>query len=453
GDTLTYEIVVQPNVTPEDLAYTITDTIPAGLTYVAGSATATSGTVDVTGNTLTWTGVMAVPEIEYVVSNSADDPSCSSAFGGYLNLEAFGILAQSGITGDTVAYTAFGTGDLFNYYGEEYAGMGFTDDGFAIFDPASNYGGAPWTAQAIPHADLPNNVLPAFWHDFEIFYDGPLNHGVSLATSGAPGGVAIIEYDDIQLYGGSASIMDFEIVVSRAVDNAPGAYEIVYAFDNVDSVPGPATIGVENADGTAATALVNNGDASAYVSDGFMVCFDQVGAADPVSISYQVTVDASAHGILTNDVVHNTDNPGSLPASTSADVEILNIAPDCSGAYPSLDMLWSPNHMFVPIEVFGVTDANGDPITLNIDSIFQDEPVNDKGSGSTSPDGQGIDTSVAEVRAERSGRGNGRFYHIGFMASDDYGGSCSAEVLVAVPKSYGIVGPVDDGALYDSTIP
>ena len=34
-----------------------------------GSATATSGVVDVTGDTLTWNGVMAVPELEYVDDN------------------------------------------------------------------------------------------------------------------------------------------------------------------------------------------------------------------------------------------------------------------------------------------------------------------------------------------------------------------------------------------------
>lgn len=54
GDTVTYHISVNTNVTPENLAYTIQDTIPAGLTYVPGSATASAGTVSVSGNALTW---------------------------------------------------------------------------------------------------------------------------------------------------------------------------------------------------------------------------------------------------------------------------------------------------------------------------------------------------------------------------------------------------------------
>ena len=185
-----------------------------------------------------------------------------------------------------------------------------------------------------------------------------------------------------------------------------------------------------------------------------MVCFDQTGAADSVTISYQVTVDSSAHGVLTNNAVHNTDNPGSMEASTSVDVEILNIPPVCSDASPSEDMLWSANHKFVPIEVLGVTDPNGDATTITIDSIFQDELVNGDNDGNTSPDGQGVGTSIAEVRAERDGKGNGRYYHISFSADDGYGGSCSGEVLVGVRRNSGADGaPVDDGALYDSTIP
>lgn len=62
--------------------------------------------------------------------------------------------------------------------------------------------------------------------------------------------------------------------------------------------------------------------------------------------------------------------------------------------------------------------------------------------------------SIAEVRAERGGLGNGRYYHIFFTADDGYGGSCSGEVLVGVLLNDGENGaPVDDGALYDSTLP
>jgi hypothetical protein len=131
-----------------------------------------------------------------------------------------------------------------------------------------------------------------------------------------------------------------------------------------------------------------------------------------------------------------------------------NMPPDCSNAAPSIDTIWPPNHKFVAVNVLGVTDPDGDPVSITIDSIYQDEPVDTLGDGSFTPDGQGVGTDTAEVRAERAGTkkvpGNGRVYHIRFTANDGNGGSCTGEVLVGVPHDVKDI-PVDDGALYDST--
>jgi hypothetical protein len=129
-----------------------------------------------------------------------------------------------------------------------------------------------------------------------------------------------------------------------------------------------------------------------------------------------------------------------------------NWPPDCSEAYASPDTLWPPNHKFVAIQVLGVSDPDGGPVSIIFNSIFQDEPVNGSGDGNTSPDGRGIDTDTAEVRAEREGPGNGRVYHISFTASDVCGDTCSGEIVVGVPHDKKDV-PVDDRPLYDSTRP
>ena len=135
----------------------------------------------------------------------------------------------------------------------------------------------------------------------------------------------------------------------------------------------------------------------------------------------------------------------------------LNAPPDCSTATPSQANLWPPNHKFVSINVLGVTDPDEeDAVTITIDSIFQDEPVDVPGNsdGNTTPDGQGLGTATAEVRAERADNLNGRVYHIGFTASDGNSNSCSGEVLVSVAKSQDSGGAaVDDGPLFDSTTP
>lgn len=134
-------------------------------------------------------------------------------------------------------------------------------------------------------------------------------------------------------------------------------------------------------------------------------------------------------------------------------VEICNEAPDCSEAYPSMDIIWPPNHKFVDINILGVTDPDGDPVTITINRIMQDEPVQTHGDGNFEPDGQGVGTDTASLRAERSGTkkvpGDGRVYHIYFTAEDGRGGVCRGEVQVGVPHDVKDI-PVDGGAIYVS---
>lgn len=141
-------------------------------------------------------------------------------------------------------------------------------------------------------------------------------------------------------------------------------------------------------------------------------------------------------------------------ATVTITVTPVNDAPVCGAAAPGVSVLWPANHQWEPVTISGITDKEGDAISISIDSIFQDEPTNGLGDGDTSPDGQGLGSSSAQVRAERSGKGNGRYYHIGFTASDGNGGECAGTVQVNVPKSQGKKGAaVDDGPLYNSTQP
>ena len=59
------------------------------------------------------------------------------------------------------------------------------------------------------------------------------------------------------------------------------------------------------------------------------------------------------------------------------------------------------------------------PFTINIDSIFQDEPVNGSDDANTSPDASGMGTSEAQVRSKRDGKGNGRVYHSNFTTAKE----------------------------------
>jgi hypothetical protein len=129
-----------------------------------------------------------------------------------------------------------------------------------------------------------------------------------------------------------------------------------------------------------------------------------------------------------------------------------NRPPDCSMAGAEPDELWPPNHKFREVAVAGVTDEDGDPVSIAITSVEQDEPVLGKGSGNTAPDATAVGEPTVEVRSERAGTGDGRVYHIDFTAQDGRGGECSGEVTVCVPHD---MRPghicVDQGPLFDST--
>lgn len=130
----------------------------------------------------------------------------------------------------------------------------------------------------------------------------------------------------------------------------------------------------------------------------------------------------------------------------------LNGAPVCSSAEASVPSLHVPNHRLVLVEIVGVTDPDGDEVSITIDGVMQDEPVDDRGSGSTEPDAFGVGTGAAIVRAERSGHGDGRVYHVAFTATDAAGASCSGTVQVDVSRSRNGTPAVDGGALFDSTV-
>jgi hypothetical protein len=135
------------------------------------------------------------------------------------------------------------------------------------------------------------------------------------------------------------------------------------------------------------------------------------------------------------------------PSSTTGSLDIL----PCDKAYPSIMYIWPPNNDLVSVNVLGINDPDGDPVTITITAIYQDEPV---GTDSASPDGFGVGTSTAKVRSERDGTGDGRVYHIYFTASDGKGGVCNGQVRVGVSDNQGEgLDPIDGGPLYDSTIP
>lgn len=321
GDTIGYDITVQPNATPEDLTYTVTDTVPNGLTVDPDSVTG-DGVVD--GQTITWE--VDLPTLvgaagSYVASTPADDPQCIS---GFQDLGAAGV-GFSTLDGDSVAVNAFSNIGPFSHYGDASPGLVVSDDG--LITVTGGYAGEPWTPQELPSAAAPNGVIAPLWSDLELSLAN--DRGVRIANT-RDLETAVIQWDDPFPYGGdpadlSNSVGTFQAWVYKNVsDTRP---EIRFEYGDVGELPASATIGVENLAGTLGTAVVNAGNPADVVSDGDTICLDYVAPdLDPVTLSYEVTVAPDAvTGTYTNSAEHVTTNPFDEPAVTSVDVDVTGV--------------------------------------------------------------------------------------------------------------------------------
>ncbi|RPI78242.1 MAG: hypothetical protein EHM41_25795, partial [Chloroflexi bacterium] len=349
----------------KDLTYTITDTIPTGLTYVPGSAT---NGATVTGNILTWEGVIE-GERSYQVATSTEDPACSvpsANSGNYTDLELYGISVNSELDGDTTAEGLLFPGDPFNFYGiDQTTALYYGDDGFAFFDP-DNFAGSVWENQAIPDIDVPNGLIAAFWNDWEIVRDLVTNKGVTVASLGNPTIAALIEYDDIIPFGGDGSeYIDFEMFMWKDVSDVPGDYEIYFAYDNIVGDFTTGTIGAESPDGTEATIAAYNDSVLTSLSNGSAICLDWAVPMTPVEFSYQVMVDEMASGTLTNHAAHKTDNPGSKEEYVSVEVTVM------ANTAPVLNEMGDQEVDELVLLTFTATatDADDDDLTFEIEGL------------------------------------------------------------------------------------
>lgn len=149
-----------------------------------------------------------------------------------------------------------------------------------------------------------------------------------------------------------------------------------------------------------------------------------------------------------------SDGRGGFDTATVTVTVVGNQAPVCTAARGG--EIWPPNHKrFYVAPVTGVTDPEGNPVTITVTGVWQDEALDSTGDGKFAPDAR-IQNGQAWIRAERNGHGNkmagnGRVYEIVYTASDNRGGSCSGSVFWTVPHDRGQrPEAIDDGTRVDS---
>jgi hypothetical protein len=119
----------------------------------------------------------------------------------------------------------------------------------------------------------------------------------------------------------------------------------------------------------------------------------------------------------------------------SATVTVKDTTPPVISALSaSPNVLWPPNHKFVPVQVsVSATDTCDPNPTCVVASVASSEPVTGGGTGNTSPDFLITGPLSVKLRAERAGPGPGRTYTITVNCTDHSNNSSQKTTTVTVP--------------------
>ena len=140
-------------------------------------------------------------------------------------------------------------------------------------------------------------------------------------------------------------------------------------------------------------------------------------------------------GTYTFTVTANDGNGGF--ATDSVVVAVLDTTPPTIDAVTATPSVISPaNHAMVPVVVrAAASDGCGAAVSCRIVAVTSNEPADGLGDGDTSPDWVVTGDLTVNLRAERSGTGNGRVYTITVACLDPSGNQSTSTVTVSVPRN------------------
>jgi uncharacterized repeat protein (TIGR01451 family) len=374
GEVYTYTVTVA-NTSPLAQTFLITDVLPAGTSYVPGSAT--GGLVyDAANNRLTTSAFLDGLDLAVTASPSP-----------------FGYLAPGGPELGSVRNlcTALGStqcdetavnisGYNFRFLNVAYSAIRVTSNGWVSpIDPAGNW----FLNQQFPDATPPNGVIAPFWTDLDL--DG---------TSGSDPGSGYF-YDDVYVDPGDSSNVYFVFgwenaqlyndptrKVSAQVWIKQNTDQIWFTYGNITGglptgynggtdAGGGLTVGAENTAGTVGANYYYQPYAGGSPSGTPPVVGTDLkvnAVLDTATYTYQVMVDSTASGDLIQNVVDAQRVGGQLYQAVS-DVQLL---PFSYGVQLSADMAQAGPAGTTVIYNMTVTNTGDttDSFNLEVDSTW-----------------------------------------------------------------------------------
>lgn len=409
GAAVTFTVPVANDIV--DGVRPVTASPASGATFAIGSTPVTVTSSDTRGNSSSRTFNVTVADTTAPAITAPADitAEATSAAGAAVSYTA----SASDLVDGSVAVTASPAS------GSTFA-LGTTSVALSAADSRGNASSASFNV-TVRDTIAPSLTLP---DSQTLEATGPDGAAASFAASATDAvGVASLNYSHAP---GSTFPLGTTTVTATAADAAGNASSGSFAITVRDTtapvltVPANQVLEATSASGAVATFTASATDAVGVTS---LTSSSASGATFPLGTTTVVVTAKDAAGNTTSGSFTVTVRDTTAPVISS----LSNTAPT----------LWPPNHKMVAVTVKATASDVVGLASLKIISVTSSEPDNGLGDGDTANDIQITGNLTVNLRAERSGNGNGRTYTITVEARDAAGNATTRTTTAFVPKSQG----------------
>ena len=209
-----------------------------------------------------------------------------------------GSVARSGYINNG-SYGPFNIGFSFTYFGNSYTQFYATSNGLVLFGAGSTDG----SEDPIPTAAAPNNFIAAFWDDLTV--DGSGN--ILYSTVGAaPNRKLIIQFRNMGFYPFPVFFGTFSVILYETSNAIQVQYRLIVDKTSPKAHGNSATIGLENADGSAGVqyayqnpTAITTGKAISFTPSGTTYTVNSDAVYDGVYLTTNLTLPEPGITLLT----------------------------------------------------------------------------------------------------------------------------------------------------------